>query len=93
MFLDYYCQSLISGRDTGHWAMSPPKLKICLIFPYFLKFQVLGPSAIRCVLKYCSRNKVPEYIWPWLSENFLFALYTLSDDSNFIKKAYLIEKC
>ena len=28
MFFDCYCESLISGRETGQWAMSPPKFKI-----------------------------------------------------------------
>ena len=37
LFFDCYCQSLISGGETGHWAMSPPKFKIFLIFPYFLR--------------------------------------------------------
>ena len=45
IFFDYYCQSLISGRDTGHWVISPRKFKICLIFLYFLKSQVLSRSA------------------------------------------------
>ena len=25
VFFDCYCQSLISGRETGRWAISPPK--------------------------------------------------------------------
>ena len=37
MFLDCHCQSLISGRETGHKAMFPLKFKIYLIFPYFLR--------------------------------------------------------
>ena len=36
-FFTCYCQSLISGRETGHWAMSQPKFEIFLIFSYFLK--------------------------------------------------------
>ena len=37
VFLDYYCQSSISGRETGRWAMSPHKFEIFLTFPYFLR--------------------------------------------------------
>ena len=37
VLLDCYCQSLVSGRETGHWAMFPPKFEIFLIFPYFLR--------------------------------------------------------
>ena len=29
-FFHCYCQSLISGRDTGRWAMPPPKFEIFL---------------------------------------------------------------
>ena len=34
VFFDCYCQSLISGRETGHWAMPLPKFDIFLIFPW-----------------------------------------------------------
>ena len=37
MFFDCYWWSLISGRETGHWAMSPPKFAIFPIFPNFLR--------------------------------------------------------
>ena len=33
MFFDCYWQSLISGRETGHWAISPPKFAICEATP------------------------------------------------------------
>ena len=38
VFFDCCCQSSISGRETGHWAMSSPKFEIFLMFPYFLRF-------------------------------------------------------
>ena len=47
MFFHSLCQSFISGRGTGYWAMSPPKLEIFLIFPYFLRSLVLSRSATR----------------------------------------------
>ena len=53
MLLDCYCQSSISGRETGHCAMSPPKFEIFLKFPYFLRSLVLSRSATReatCIL-------------------------------------------
>ena len=40
-----YCQSLISGRETVHWARSPPKSETFLTFHNFLKPYVLSPSA------------------------------------------------
>ena len=45
----FYCfyESLISGRETGHQAISPPKFQIFLLFHYFLKSQVLSRSATR----------------------------------------------
>ena len=46
-FFDCYCQSLISRRGTGHWAMSPPRFEIFLIFPY-----------CRQRTKYCSVYKL-----------------------------------
>ena len=36
-----YCQSLISGKETGHWVMFPPKFEIFLIFPYFVRSLVV----------------------------------------------------
>ena len=36
VFFDCYCQSLNSGRETGHWAMSPPKFEIFQLFPKIL---------------------------------------------------------
>ena len=39
-FFHCYCQSLISGRETGRWAMFPHKFEILLIFPNLLNFQV-----------------------------------------------------
>ena len=47
VFFDCYCQSLISSRGTGHWAMSPPRFEIFLIFPY-----------CRQRTKYCSVYKL-----------------------------------
>ena len=41
-FFDCYYQSLIFGRETEHWAMSPLKFGIFLIFPYFLRSLVLS---------------------------------------------------
>ena len=46
MLFNCFCQSLISGRKTGHWAMSPPKLhalraKNVLIFQRVLRANVL----------------------------------------------------
>ena len=35
-----FCRSLVSRRETGHWAMSSPKFDIFLIFPYFLRSYV-----------------------------------------------------
>ena len=37
VFFDCYCQSLLSGGETGRWAMSPPKFEVSLIFPYLLR--------------------------------------------------------
>ena len=37
VFFDCYCKSLISGRETRHWAMSPLKLEKFPIFPIFLR--------------------------------------------------------
>ena len=34
-FFDWYCQTLISWRETDHWAIPTPKFEICLIFPNF----------------------------------------------------------
>ena len=36
--------NLISGRDTRHWAISPPKFGIFLIFLYFLSLKSFGNS-------------------------------------------------
>ena len=33
VLFDCCCQSLISGGETGRWAMSPLKFEILLIFP------------------------------------------------------------
>ena len=45
MFFDCYCQSCISGRETGHWVIFPPKSEHFLIFPYILRFWVFSHSA------------------------------------------------
>ena len=39
--------SLFSGRESGHWAMSPPKFGIFLRLHYFLRPEVLSRSANR----------------------------------------------
>ena len=45
MFFDSYCQRLVFGRKTGHMAAPTPTFDIFLIFPNFLRFQVLSRSA------------------------------------------------
>ena len=47
VFFDCYCQGLISGRETEHWVMFPPKFEIFQIFPYSLRFYVLTREATR----------------------------------------------
>ena len=47
-------QSLNSGRETGHWAMSPPKFEIFLIPLYFLRSKILSGSATREAIRISS---------------------------------------
>ena len=53
LFFDYYCQTLISGRKTGHWAMFPPDFEIFPIYRNFLRLSLL--NCVPCALKTCSR--------------------------------------
>ena len=34
-FFDWYCETLISWRETNRWAMPSTKFEVCLIFPNF----------------------------------------------------------
>ena len=103
IFFDYYCQILISGRDTGHWAISPRKFKICLIFLYFLKSQVYYTRyhvsfywcSIGSALKHC---QVPKYydhdclkIFFWLSILGAMILITKKNSSSDSKKLILLK--
>ena len=66
VFFDCCCQSLISGGETGHWAMSPPKFEIFLIFPYFLnsKSEVVRHLVRQLVYQVCcTRYHVSFCLW------------------------------
>ena len=57
VFFECYCGSLIPGRDTGRWDMSPSKFGIFLIFLYFPKSQVLSSSET------CQGNRIPSLLY------------------------------
>ena len=50
MFFDSCCQRLVSGRKTGHWAVSTPTFDIFLIFPNFLSVKSFGNSCTKFVM-------------------------------------------
>ena len=52
VFFCWYWQSLISGRETWHWAMSPPKFEFLLIFPDFLSLKSFGNSWVNSYIKF-----------------------------------------
>ena len=94
MFFDSYCQHLIFGRKTGHWAASPLTFDIFLIFLNFLrgnsciKFVMVdikcrftcGDSDLGQIIKKC-QNIMMRIVW-----KLSFTLYISNDDSIFWKK-------
>ena len=70
MFFNCYCQSLISSRETGHQDICAPKFENFLVFPNFLKSQVLThlatleatriPSFLLLVIKHATTQNQPK---------------------------------